>query len=86
MTCPKCGGEMVEQRRAGVSLHQCGSCESLFLDRADLGDFVEQENDWHTSKGPRTAPLPRITPGMTPPPVQPSPGKQSRSFIDALFG
>jgi hypothetical protein len=76
---------MAEQHRAGVSIQQCSSCDSVFLDRADLGDLIEQENDWHTSKGPRTQPLPRITPGMAAPPMAP-PGKKSRSFIDALFG
>lgn len=85
MTCPKCQSEMQEQSRAGVTFAQCTKCNGIFLDRSDRFELIEQENDWHTSRGPGTAPLPRITPDMAAPPV-PAPERHTRSFIDALFG
>ena len=51
----------------------------------DLGVLIEQENDWHVSSGPSTQPIPRIAPGMTPPPVYAA-TRQSRSYLDELFG
>jgi hypothetical protein len=55
----------------------------VFLERADLGNLVEAEIDWHRNTGPKTEPLPRITADMTfPPPSRPS----ARSYIETLFG
>jgi Zn-finger nucleic acid-binding protein len=85
MTCPQCSSEMTERKRGGVSVVQCTSCDGLFLRRIDLGILIEQENDWHVSSGPGTQPLPRIVPGMTPPPDY-AVTKQARSYIDQLFG
>ena len=76
---------MVEQQRTGVTIAQCTRCGGIFLDRADRGDLAEQENDWHSSRGPGTRPLPRITPDMEAPPAT-APVRQARSFLDALFG
>ena len=76
---------MAEQQRAGVAIFQCGQCHGIFLPSADRGQLAEQENDWHTSRGPHTQPLPRITPDMASPPVY-SPTREARSFVDALFG
>jgi len=76
---------MTSRNRGGVSVAQCTSCEGIFLARIDLGLLIEQENEWHVNSGPTTQPIPRIVPGMeAPPPV--APAKQSRSFIDQLFG
>lgn len=86
MTCPQCSSEMVERQRGGVSVVQCTSCEGLFLRRMDLGILIEQENDWHVSSGPGTQPIPRIVPGMSPPPMEYAVAKQARSYIDELFG
>ena len=83
--CPQCGSEMSTQKRGGVSLLQCGSCEGIFLARIDLGLLIEQENDWHLQTGPTTQPIPRIVPGMEAPPAY-APGKQARSYLDELFG
>ena len=56
--------------------------QRVFLDRADLADLVEAENDWHRHTGPLTEPLPRITADMTaPPPSRP----KARSYIETLF-
>ena len=66
-----------------VTVQQCSSCEGIFLERADLGNLVEAENDWHRDTGPKTQPLPRITSDMAvPPPSRPT----SRSYIETLFG
>jgi hypothetical protein len=76
---------MAERTRGGVTVVQCTSCEGLFLRRIDLGILIEQENDWHVSSGPGTQPIPRIVPGMSPP-VDFGVSKQSRSYLDELFG
>lgn len=85
MTCPQCQSEMVTRSRGGVPVAQCASCEGIFLARIDLGLMIEQENEWHLSSGPTTQPIPRIVPGMEPPPATP-PAKQARSYVDELFG
>jgi uncharacterized protein len=85
MTCPQDGAEMTPRERGGVTVMQCTSCQSLFIRYADLGLLVERENEWHVSSGPTTQPIPRILPGMTAPPEYP-PVKQSRSYLDELFG
>jgi Zn-finger nucleic acid-binding protein len=85
MICPQCGSEMTTHERAGVSVAQCSSCEGLFLRRIDRGLLIEQENDWHLSSGPSTQPIPRITAGMAAPTIMLE-VRQSRSFVDELFG
>jgi Zn-finger nucleic acid-binding protein len=85
MTCPQCQSDMVTRHRGGIALVQCTSCEGIFLARIDLGLIVEQENEWHLNSGPTTQPIPRIVPGMSAPPEF-VPAKQSRSYVDELFG
>ena len=88
MTCPSCHSDMHSEQRLGVRIAQCGSCRGLFLPASSLGALVEAENDWHVPSGPRTQPLPRITPDMTaPPPGLPAGDatRSARSFLDALF-
>jgi TFIIB-like protein len=85
LTCPQCGTEMTETVRSGAAVGQCPRCQGLFLRGADRGLLIELENDWHLSSGPVTQPIPRITPGMAPPPagaVRVAP----RAFLDELFG
>jgi Zn-finger nucleic acid-binding protein len=82
MSCPKCQSAMSTRALGDASVSQCPSCSGIFLDRADLGNLVEAENDWHHNSGPKTAPLPRITANMTVPPPSPP---QARSYIDTLF-
>jgi Zn-finger nucleic acid-binding protein len=83
MTCPKCQSPMQWRPLGDASVAQCSGCNGIFLDRADLGNLVEAENDWHQASGPKTEPLPRITPDMTaPPPSRP----KARAFIETLFG
>jgi Zn-finger nucleic acid-binding protein len=81
MTCPKCAGTMAERSHGRVRVHQCESCQGVFLDRADLGSLVEAENDWHANRSTDTAQLPRITADMTAPP----PIAKARSYVDQLF-
>ncbi|WP_225914592.1 TFIIB-type zinc ribbon-containing protein [Nocardioides jiangsuensis] len=82
MTCPKCGSSMTSRTLGAVTVNRCPSCSGVFLDRADLADLVEAENDWHRHTGPLTEPLPRITADMTaPPPSRP----KARSYIETLF-
>ncbi|MGH3472971.1 MAG: zf-TFIIB domain-containing protein [Nocardioidaceae bacterium] len=85
MTCPECGSEMTPHDRGGVTVAQCTSCSGVFLRRIDLGILIENENEWHVSSGPTTQPIPRITPGMSPPPTFIT-AQEARSYIDALFG
>ena len=45
MTCPKCNGTMAERSVGRVRVQQCESCQGVFLDRAELANLVEAEND-----------------------------------------
>jgi len=76
---------MTTKQRGGVTVSQCSSCEGLFLPRSELGTLIEQENEWHISSGPSTQPIPRILPGMGPPPPHAEP-TQARSYVEELFG
>ena len=75
----------MDTRQLGeAAVSRCTGCSGIFLERADLGNLVEAENDWHRNVGAHhTEPLPRITADMTaPPPTKP----RARSFIETLFG
>ncbi len=82
MICPKCQSSMPARTLGDVTVHQCSSCQGIFLERADLGNLTDAENDWHMHSGPRTQPLPRITSEMTAPPPSPP---SARSYIETLF-
>ena len=85
MTCPKCHGTLGSRTVGDVTVPQCPSCSGIFLERADLWNLIEAENDWYASRdaGPVTQPLPRITADMTaPPPAAPT---AARSYIETLF-
>ena len=36
MYCPKCGGQLAEQRRGEVVVDACGGCGGVFLDKGEL--------------------------------------------------
>lgn len=75
---------MVSHSYGSAEVTRCGSCDGIFLDRADLAHLVEAENDWHANLGVHhTEPLPRITAEMTAPPPPPP---KARAFIETLFG
>jgi uncharacterized protein len=83
MNCPRCGVEMAERTLGQATVSQCPDGHGVFLSRADLGVLVEAETDWHAQAGQHTAPMPRITADMTAPPAM---GKQSRAWVETLFG
>jgi len=43
MTCPSCGGELVELDRSGVRIDACRSCRGVWLDRGELERVLEHE-------------------------------------------
>ena len=43
MTCPSCGGELVELERSGVRIDACRRCRGVWLDRGELERVVERE-------------------------------------------
>jgi Zn-finger nucleic acid-binding protein len=82
MRCPRCAGSMEERLVGDVRVSRCSTCGGIFLDRAELGQLSEAENDWHRGSHSHTEPVPRITAGMTAPP----PAKhRARSFVETLF-
>ena len=83
MSCPRCGNQMVERTVGTASVSQCPDGDGVFLDRADLGTLVEAETDWHRTSAQHTAPLPKITPDMTAPPVA---APRARAWVESLFG
>jgi uncharacterized protein len=43
MTCPGCGGPLVELERSGVTIDACRSCRGVWLDRGELDKLIERE-------------------------------------------
>jgi hypothetical protein len=43
MTCPSCGGDLVELERSGVHMDACRQCRGVWLDRGELDRVVERE-------------------------------------------
>jgi Zn-finger nucleic acid-binding protein len=43
MTCPSCGGSLVELDRSGVRIDACRNCRGVWLDRGELERIVERE-------------------------------------------
>ncbi|MDN5893175.1 MAG: zf-TFIIB domain-containing protein [Nocardioides sp.] len=69
LNCPACGNAMIERDFGRTQVNQCPDGHGVFLARADLGDLIDAENDWHRDGGAfHTAPMPRITEDMTAPP------------------
>ncbi len=40
MQCPFCGNALVAERHAGIEIHRCSGCESLWFDRGELDAFL----------------------------------------------
>jgi Zn-finger nucleic acid-binding protein len=74
---------MVDRMISGSQVHQCPDGHGVFLERADLGNLIEAENDWHAGSGHHTTAMPRITEDMTVPPPAVT---RSRAFVETLFG
>ena len=82
LTCPRCDSEM-EIRTLGTGrVSQCPQGHGVFLERAELGNLIEAESDWHRNAGQHTAPLPKITPDMVAPPTA---RKPARAWVETLF-
>jgi uncharacterized protein len=43
VTCPSCGGDLVELERSGVRIDACRDCRGVWLDRGELDRVVEHE-------------------------------------------
>ncbi len=82
LPCPACGTPMESRVLGDGGVSQCPSGHGVFLARADLGSLIEAEQDWHTHAGQHTAPMPRITADMTPPPPSKPP---ARAWVETLF-
>lgn len=82
LTCPRCDSEMVSRALGSGQVSQCPEGHGVFLERAELGNLIEAESDWHRNASHHTAPLPRITPDMTAPPTSRVP---SRAWVETLF-
>jgi hypothetical protein len=46
MTCPKCGGEMRQHQRNGVTIEQCRKCHGIFLDRGEFEQLLSRESSF----------------------------------------
>ena len=60
----------------------CPEGHGVFLDRAELGNLIEAETDWHNNASQHTAPMPRITSDMSAPP---SSRTRARAWVETLF-
>jgi uncharacterized protein len=43
MTCPSCGGSLVDIERSGVRIDACRQCRGVWLDRGELDRILERE-------------------------------------------
>jgi uncharacterized protein len=43
VTCPSCGGELLELERSGVKIDACRQCRGVWLDRGELDRILERE-------------------------------------------
>jgi uncharacterized protein len=82
LTCPRCDQEMESRQLGSGRVSQCPDGHGVFLERAELGNLIEAETDWHRNAGQHTAPMPRITPDMTAPPAAKPP---ARAWVETLF-
>ncbi|WP_132877691.1 zf-TFIIB domain-containing protein [Tamaricihabitans halophyticus] len=60
MICPKCQNLMKVVDRLGVHIEQCEGCRGIFLDRGELEQIANAENQHYAA--------------AQPPPYQPEPG------------
>lgn len=82
LSCPLCDTEMTRRVLGETNVNTCPEGHGVFLERADLGSLVEAENDWHRNASQHTAPMPRITPDMAPPPKS---SHHARAWVETLF-
>lgn len=44
MRCPKCGEHLVTKRHLGVSLEECPGCKGMWLDKGEIEQLGQREN------------------------------------------
>lgn len=52
ITCPRDGTTMVTYTRAGVQIDQCEMCKGIFLDRGELEQLAQAEQDYYGQQAP----------------------------------
>ncbi|RNL83939.1 TFIIB-type zinc ribbon-containing protein [Halostreptopolyspora alba] len=52
MTCPKCQGQMRTFDRQGVHIDRCNECSGVFLDRGELEQLMEAEQQHYGAPPP----------------------------------
>ncbi len=82
LVCPRCGDELSTRVLGEIHVHQCPQGHGIFLERADLGNLVDGEQEWHRGAGHHTQPMPRITADMTAPPPVPT---RAQAYVATLF-
>ena len=82
LSCPRCDAAMVSRPLGTGQVVQCPEGHGVFLERAELGNLIEAESDWHRNASQSTAPLPKITADMTAPPAS---RKPARAWVETLF-
>jgi hypothetical protein len=43
MKCPKCGGDLAEERYHGVAVDRCGDCKGIWFDAGEAESLLEKE-------------------------------------------
>lgn len=82
LTCPRCQTPMETRALGSGQVSHCPEGHGVFLDRVELGNLIEAEQDWHRNASQNTAPMPRITPDMAAPPASRTP---ARAWVETLF-
>ena len=80
--CPQCGAEMPTRPFGPGQVRVCPEGHGVFLPRADLGELIEAESDWHNLASQGTMPIPRITAEMEAPPAFKA---HARAWVETLF-
>jgi len=44
MKCPKCGGDLAEQKHEGVSIDVCTECKGIWLDAGELESLTHEKS------------------------------------------
>lgn len=84
LVCPKCGADMRQYERNGVTVDQCTGCRGLFLDRGELEKLVEAESSYYAPPPVQQAPPQQQ---YQQPQYQQHYGhkRKKRSFLEELF-
>lgn len=79
MICPRDGGPMVTFSRAGVQVDQCETCKGIFLDRGELEQLAQAEQNFYQQPPP---PQPGYQQPRYQQPVYQQPGYQPPGYYD----